>query len=200
MSKQEFLAELKAKLSGLPQQEARERLDFYSEMIDDRIEEGQTEEVAVLSIGSVDEIAEQIIAEIPFSKIAKERIKPKRQIRAWEIVLLALGSPIWLSLAIAAIAVVISLYAVLWSLVGCVWAVFASLAACGLAGVVMGAAFAVVGYGVSGLFLIGAGIILAGLSIFLFLGCMSATKGIVWITKQIALGIKKCFIKKEDTK
>ena len=39
MNKQEFLMRLREGLSGLPQNEIEERLTFYSEMIDDRIEE-----------------------------------------------------------------------------------------------------------------------------------------------------------------
>ena len=46
MSKQEFLDQLRARLSGLPRQDVIERLNFYSEMIDDRMEEGLSEEDA----------------------------------------------------------------------------------------------------------------------------------------------------------
>ena len=46
MNKQEFIALLRKGLSGLPQKELEERLTFYSEMIDDRIEEGLTETTA----------------------------------------------------------------------------------------------------------------------------------------------------------
>ncbi len=42
MTKQEFIAELRKGLSGLPKKELEERLTFYSEMIDDRMEEGLT--------------------------------------------------------------------------------------------------------------------------------------------------------------
>ncbi len=51
MSKQEFLAQLKDGLSGLPQSDIEERVAFYEEMIDDRIEEGLSEEQAVSEIG-----------------------------------------------------------------------------------------------------------------------------------------------------
>ena len=53
MDKQEFLSKLRAKLFGLPQKELEERLSFYSEMIDDRIEEGLSEETAVKELGTV---------------------------------------------------------------------------------------------------------------------------------------------------
>ena len=44
MRKQEFIAVLRKKLSALPRRDAEERIAFYSEMIDDRIEEGLLEE------------------------------------------------------------------------------------------------------------------------------------------------------------
>ena len=42
-------------------------------------------------------------------------MRPRRQLKAWEIVLLVLGSPLWLSLGLAAIAVIFAFYVVLWS-------------------------------------------------------------------------------------
>ena len=197
MRKYEFLEALRGRLYGLPERELSERLAFYGEMIDDRMEEGVPEEDAVSAIGPVEQVAEQILSEIPLARLAKEKIKPRRSPAAWEIVLLALGSPIWLSLAIAAFAVLISVYAVLWSLIVSVWAVFVSLAASSLGGVLGGVGFALAGEALAGLALIGAGIVCAGLSILLFFACIGATKGIVWLTGRIALGVKKCFLKKE---
>ncbi len=197
MSKQEFLVRLRKGLSGLPQDDIEERLTFYSEMIDDRIEEGLSEEDAVSAIGNVDEITAQVIADIPLAKIAKERIKPKRRLNAWETVLLALGSPIWLSLGIAAFAVILSLYVSLWAVIISLWAVFASVAACSVAGVAAGIGFAVGGNALSGIAMVGAGIACAGLTVFSFFGCKAVTKGILVLTKKMAIWLKNCFIKKE---
>jgi uncharacterized membrane protein len=197
MRKQEFLDMLKAKLSRLPSAEVEERLSFYCEMIDDRIEEGLSEEEAVSAVGSVDEIAAQIAADIPLSKIAKKNIKPKRRLAAWEIVLLVLGFPIWFTLLVVAVSVAFSLYAVLWSLVAVVWAVFGALAGCAFGGIVAGVGFAFGANALSGIALFGAGLVLAGLSIFLFFGSVEATDGVVTLTKKIVLLIKRCFIKKE---
>jgi hypothetical protein len=49
-----------------------------------------------------------------------------------------------------------------------------------------------------GLALIGASLVLAGLSIFAFIGCIKATKGTAWLTGKIALAIKKLFIRKKE--
>lgn len=46
MSKQEFLEQLRRGLSGLPREDIEERLKFYSEMLEDRMEEGLSEEEA----------------------------------------------------------------------------------------------------------------------------------------------------------
>ena len=191
MNKQEFVLNLRQKLSGLPTREVEERLAFYSEMIDDRVEEGLTEEDAIAEIGSVDGVASQIIADIPLVKIAKEKIKPKRRMRAWEIVLLAVGSPVWLSLAIAALAVILSLYVALWSVIVSLWAVFGALAGCAFAGVVAGAVLSLGNTPLAGVALIAAGLFCAGFSILWFLGCKWLTREILLLTKKVALWIKK---------
>lgn len=191
MNKQEFISNLRQKLSGLPTREVEERLAFYSEMIDDRVEEGLTEEDAVAEIGSVDGVASQIIADIPLVKIAKEKIKPKRRMRAWEIVLLAVGSPVWLSLAIVALAVIFALYVALWSVIVSLWAVFGALAGCAFAGVVAGAVLSLGNTPLAGVALIAAGIFCAGFSILWFLGCKWLTREILLLTKKVALWIKK---------
>ena len=95
MNKQEFLSELRSVLSGLPQDDIEERIAFYGEMIDDRMEEGLTEEEAVAEAGNINEIKTQIVADIPLQKLVKEKVKPKRALRGWEIVLIVLGFPVW---------------------------------------------------------------------------------------------------------
>ncbi len=197
MNKCEFLANLRDGLSGLPREDIEERLLFYSEMIDDRMEEGLSEGEAVATIDPVDEIVTQVIEGIPFVRLAKERMKPKRRLTGWEIALLMIGSPIWLSLGVAAAAVVLSLYILLWSVIISLWAVFASLAACSVGGILACAIFATVGNGVPGVAMLAAGMIFTGLSIFAFYGCKAATKGTVMLTKKIAMWIKHCFMGKE---
>ena len=198
MNKQEFLSQLRKGLCGLPQADIQERLTFYDEMIADRMEEGLSEDEAVAAIGSVDEIITQTLADIPLAKIAKEKIKSKRRLKAWEIILLVLGSPIWLSLGIAAVAVILSVYVVLWSVIIALWSVFASLVGCSVGGVASSVILAINGNGLTGIAVIGAGFVCAGLSIFMFYGCKAVTKGIIILTKKLAMLIKLCFIEKEE--
>lgn len=198
MTKLEFLEELKKGLSGLPQEDIDERIDFYSEMIDDKIEEGILEAEAVASIGNVQDIVSQIVAEAPILKLVKERVKPKTKLKPLEIVLLAVGSPIWVSLLIAFLAVVLSLYISLWAVIISLWAVFVSLVASGFAGIVGGAVLSLTGNGASGLALMGVSLVVLGVGILFFFACKAATKGILILTKKIALCLKNALLRKEN--
>lgn len=200
MNKTEFLAALERALSGLPEQDVREQLAFYGELIDDRVEEGLSEEEAVKERGSVDEIAKQTLADIPLSRLVKERVKPKRALRAWEIVLVVLGFPLWFPLLLAAAVVVLALYIVLWALVIVLWAVEISLWACVLGGIAAAVIYFVKGAALQGIVMLGAALVCAGLSIFLFFGCVAASKGVVILAKKIARGIKSLFVRKERVK
>ena len=200
MSKQEFLECLRKGLSGLPQEDVEERVTFYSEMIDDRTEEGLLESEAVSAIGTVDAIITQILADTPLTKLVKERVKPNRILKVWEIVLLVLGSPIWLSLLIAAFAIILAAYIVVWSVVITLWSIEASFVACSLGGIVSAVIFTFQGNGLTGLAMLSAGVICAGLSIFMLYGCKAATKGVLLLTKKMALGIKSLFVGKEAAK
>ncbi len=198
MNKQEFLSRLKEKLPA--NEDTQERLSFYSEMIDDRKEEGMSEEEAVAEIGTVESVLSQILSEIPLSKLVKETVKPKRALKAWEIVLLILTSPVWVSLLIAAFVIVISVYIVIWSLLISLWAIELAFAL----GAVYMAVYAVVFITQSRMLqsaaYFGASIALVGISILMFFVCKKASKGTIMLTKKIAEGIKLIFIRKRVSK
>lgn len=197
MTKLEFLLSLHEQLLDLPKKSVEEHLSFYSEMIEDRMEEGLSEADAVDAVGAVEEIAAQIRAEITPEQPAPVIKSQKR--KTWEIVLLAAGSPIWFSLLAAVFAVVFSLYAALWSGIAALWAVFASLAVCAPAGLIGGTA-SLIGGGTHGLLLLAVGFICGGLAIFTFFGCKTATKSAAKLSKTCFLGIKRLFSKKEAAK
>lgn len=171
MNKETFITQLRTELSGFPQEEIEERLTFYREMIEDKMEDGWPEEAAVAQMDSVEEIVSQIKAERPQANNGKDKKN------AWGIALWILGAPVWLALLIAALAVCISLYAALW-------AVFAAFVAGGMGGLAGGIVTVVQGNGLAGAALIGAGIVCAGLSIFAFFGGKAATKGILRLIKK----------------
>ena len=200
MNKQEFLARLREGLSGLPQDDVEERLAFYSEMIDDRMEEGLSEEAAVAEIGPIETIVSQTISDIPITKLVREKVRPNRKMRGWEIALLILGFPLWFPLLITALALIFTLYVVIWSVIISLWAVEASFIVGAIGGLAAGVLLTCQGDVTEGLLMIAASVVLAGLSVFLFFGCLAATKGAVWLTKKIAVWIKSLFIRKESAK
>lgn len=198
MNKQEFLTLLRKGLKGLPQEDIEERVIFYSEMIDDRIEEGLTEDEAVSEIGPVGAVVSQILSDTPITRLVKEKVKPNRTLSPLEIVLLVLGSPIWISLLMAVIAVIFAVYIVLWAVVISLWAVSVAVAVSSI-GIIAASVVMLVFYGnkLAALALLGVGIFCAGISIFMFITSGAVSKGILLLTKRIALGIKSWFVGKE---
>ena len=198
MDKNTFLSLLRAGLSGLPQEDIDERVNFYGEMIDDYVEEGLSEEEATCRIGSANEIAAQIVADTSPTTAEEGKTKPRRRLGVTAIVLIILGSPIWLSLLISAFAVVISLYVSLWAVIICFWSVFGAMCSCSFACILGGAAMIVVGFSIQGIAMIGAGLFCGGLSIFTFYGCKAASKGTVLLSKKIIQETVRKISKKED--
>ena len=199
MTTAEFTEALRKGLPGLPREDLEERLAFYAEMIEDRMEEGLTEEEAVAGLGPVEEVIGQIAAETPLVKLVKERVKPKRALRAWEIVLLVLGSPIWLSLLIAAAAVLFSVYVTIWAVAVSLWAVDLSLAAGALAGLAGGFLFLVKGRLLLACCSLGAALLCAGLAILMFFFCLWLSKALVKGTGKFFVGLKARLMRKEKT-
>lgn len=152
MDKNTFLSELQKRLKGLPQEDVQRTLDYYREMIEDRMEEGLLEEEAVADMGSIEEIAEPILPK-----------SSKRKMKTWEIVLLILGFPVWFPLLVAAGAVVISIIA-------SIYAVDVSLAISCLGGVLCTVVYLIQCNWAGAAFLFGCGLVCGGLAILCFMG------------------------------
>lgn len=197
MRKRDFLEQLRGRLSGLPREELEERLAFYHEMIDDRMEEGLSEEEAVQAVGTLEEIMAQILEESAAGNSQPESTPAKRKMKAWEFVLLALGSPVWVSLLVASFAVVLALGASLWAVIASLWVVFAAAIYLSFGCLYWVVAFIIGGQLQDGMLMLSIALISAGLGIFLFFGCKLATKGAVLLTKKSVCATKLCFGKKE---
>ena len=198
MTKVEFLNELKKQLNGLPENDLNERLSFYDEMIEDRKDEGKSEEEAVNEIGPVDKVANEILAETPLYNLIKERVKPKRALRGWEIVLLVLGFPLWFPLVTVFFILCLVAYLLVWVGVLVMYALELGFASGAIGGIVL--FFINLGTGVTSYTYLGIGILSIGLTILLIFGCIGVTKGTYKLSKKIALRIKSMFIKKGETK
>ena len=196
MNKEQFLNALREKLSGLSPEDLAERLAFYSEAIDDRLEDGLTEEEAVAQLGSIEDIIKKILGDVPTVVTVKE----KRGVNPLMIVLLILGSPLWISLLLAAFCVVFSLYALVWSVVAMLWAVDVSVAAIAVGCLAGGVLLFARGNVAGGFACIACMLFCAGVSILGFYGCLYTTKGTAWLTKKSILWLVSLFKRKEGAR
>lgn len=197
MNKKEFLAALRAGLAGLPEADVQHWLDFYSEIIEDRMEEGMTESEAVADVGCVHDIVTQILSETPLPKLVHAKVKPKRPLKAWEIVLLVLGAPLWVPLLFAGALVVLACYAVLWACIITLYAVDLTAALGGLAGLVGSLLLAPSGELAARVFLLGAGLACLGLAVLLFFVFNQISVWILRLSKKALLALKFRFVQKE---
>ncbi len=198
MNKAEFLQELGIELLGLPQDDVERWLEYYTEMLEDRIEDGMSEEAAAASLGDPKEIARQILAQTPFIKLIKNKVKPKRELRVWEIILICVGSPIWFSLAVSFAAVFCSVFVSLWAGIVSLWAVELSVAVCGIAGVLGFPLFWITGSAYQGLLILGGGLVCGGIAYFGFYSCIRLTRVFASVNKKFLLLVKSLFVKKEE--
>lgn len=197
MTKIEFLLKLEKQLAGLPESDLMRTIDYYNEIIDDRTEDTGSEAEAVAVLGAPEDVAAQVISEISLPKLVKEKIKPRRKMAVWEIVLLCVGSPIWVCLLIAAFAVAVALYAVAFSVV---ISLFAAAVTCGgiaVAGTIYSFVFFFRGGWIEALFYVGFVLLCIGLAIYLWCLAILLNRGIIRLTKVIIFGIKRKITKKE---
>lgn len=107
MTKKEYLRKLKRRLYFLKSEEKRSIIDYYDEMIDDKIESGCTENVAVSDLESPKTVAD---------KVREDRKAEGKsagvKLSAPIMVLLIVGSPLWLGLSIGLFGICIGLVVV----------------------------------------------------------------------------------------
>lgn len=192
MSKADFLVQLRAALQRLPQHEVDQSISYYAEMIDDRIEDGMTEEQAIASLGNINDIALQIINESPV--VPKAIAKANTGSRTLNIVLLVVFSPIWVPLAISFFAIVLSIYLSIWVVIFSLWVVVFSLVVGGLAAIVSAIPVLAFSSPITALFVVGSGLACVGIGLFCFFGVLAVSKGLFELTKLFARKIRSLFI------
>ncbi len=198
MTKFEFLTAVRSRLYGLPAEDVQRSLDYFAEMIDDHIEDGMSEAEAVAAIGTPDEAAASILGEVPLTKIVATKIKPKRNLHVWEIVLLVLFTPALFGLAIAAVALIFSAYITVFSIAiatfSCVLAFSISSVAC----IIYAPYQIVTGSVMQGLCYIGFALTFIGLAILFFHLTMVLGKAASIMIKKMMTGLKRVIVGKRD--
>lgn len=197
MTKSEFLDELKNQIAIYPSEETDKSIEYYSEMIDDRMEDGMTEAEAIASLGKIEAIAQQIKEELPITTLMKQKTKEKTKngkLPVWAIILLILGFPLWGGVLLAVIGMILSIYILIWSMDLFLWTMVLGFGACGLAGVAGFIGSCIYGSAGSALFYLGTALVGGGLGIFLFFGSLFLAKGICHGTGWCFRQMKKVLI------
>lgn len=190
MTKPEFLSLLRKQLSGLPAADLEQSIDYYNEIIEDLIEDGADEAAAVESLGPVESIASQILMDRPLPETPAIPQPSRRSGRGGQILLLVIASPIWIPLALTAVALLFTAYILLWAAVLTLYAMDLSFAAGALASFFQYFAYLLSGHPVQGTFILGTGMISAGFAILLFLGSSRFMKWVISFSKRCCLRIK----------
>ncbi len=198
MKKDEFIARLRKNLSGLPKDEREDRVSFYSEMIDDKLADGYPEEEVIEDLGTPEEVAKEVIGDTPLRTIIKERVKPKRSLRGWEVVLLVLGFPLWFPLVLTVFILFLSGFIVVWSLMIALLAVDLALVVGGIGSIVIGIMTIQSKGMTSAAFIAGAGMAVTGLGIIFILSTKGILKGLGKLTKKMLVGTKNMVVGKGE--
>ena len=121
MNKTQFCALLGNKLKPyLSPKEMYKTINFFEEMIDDRVDEGLSEEQAVSQLGNIDDIVGQILDEHNIKKRQKKlvwRFIPQKTPSAANIIIAILLFPIWITIFSLVASFFIAFVSLIFSLV-----------------------------------------------------------------------------------
>ncbi|MCQ2458442.1 MAG: DUF1700 domain-containing protein [Clostridia bacterium] len=196
MTRIEFMVALEKALEGFPRETADETLAYYSEILSDRMEEGADEAEAVASVGTVDEIRDSILSEMPVRKLVRETIKPRKHFSTAAILLLILSLPVTLPLAVSLFAVILSAFIAFWAVIISLWAAEAALIAGGIGGIGLAVAELIRGNPFQALFAFGAGLVCPALAVFMFFVFKALTRALIAAGKAVLKGVKRIFIRR----
>lgn len=196
MNKQEYLAQLRAALACLPEGEIEESVAFYAEMIDDRVADGLTEEEAMAQLDDPKAAARAIIADLPVVPRTVVRTKQRNRVLYWTLVIL--GSPLWLTLLLAAGMLVLAGLLTIWCLILGLWLLAAGLLAGGPLGIGVCLWALAVGQPAYGVFELGSGLLCFGLGLFCLHGAVAASKTLMQVSRQWIAKAKAPFVKVKE--
>ncbi|OJG25928.1 hypothetical protein RU98_GL000805 [Enterococcus caccae] len=103
--------QLEEGLTRLNESERGQFVLYYDELIEDYLEDGASEEEAVNTLGKPSKIASKILEEA-----FEERHFQKKKLSPLMVVLLIIGFPLWGSILLAAILLILSVYIIIWCL------------------------------------------------------------------------------------
>jgi uncharacterized membrane protein len=191
MNKAIFLKELGIHLQKMKNADKDRFLSFYDEMISDYIEDGMTEEDAVVKVGTPKKVAEELLENYDTVKINMSMTGSK----VINILLLILGFPLWGSLALVVILLLASSYVIIWCLpfttgVGSIGLFTTSILS------IIGSPFIMANSLPLGIIQLGTGIAAIGFSVLLGTATILLSKKFINITKNFNTKLVTLFKKK----
>ena len=196
MTKEDFLQELRIRLKGLPSNDLEERISFYDEAINDRLDDGMSEDEAISDLGGIDLVVEQIAKETNLTTLVKHKINTSNskrgKIQAWQIVLIILLFPFWIVLASLLFTLFIVAFVLLFTLVIVTYTLCISFIGGSLVGFV--ATILNTFNGNFNVAYLGVSLTLLGLGFIFVFASYYATIATIKLVKAIILGIKKMLI------
>ncbi len=196
MTKEMFESCLRSCLADrrLPKAEIDRSIEFYLEMIDDRMEDGMEEEAAVGALESPELLAEQILSEQAWHTVLRSKMKhvyekskaPARKVLFWVL------SPLWISLLLAVGVLLFCLSVIEGAVFVTSVAAVVGIGACSAVGIGMAVLlFVQMTNPATALALLGIGLFCLGLLILLFIPVKTVLRGILHLHQLLWRTLKK---------
>ncbi|MCR5279769.1 MAG: DUF1700 domain-containing protein [Lachnospiraceae bacterium] len=201
MSKNDFLDGLNKILrnAGVPNPEGM--IEYYDEMICDRMEDGMTEEEAVGSLPDPDKIVEDALLDMPIHKLASTKVKKSHEEARQKghgtlwVVLAIIGFPIWFPVLITFIVLLLTFMLLLYIFVGVLYICDFSFGISGLAGLLAALGIFVGAVKFPGFISgIGSALFFGALCVLLFKPIGYLARAVTILCDSIFKGLKKIII------
>ena len=148
-----------------------------------------TEAEAVAAMGTLGEVAKATLDELPAVPRAIARTKRKSTALLWALAIV--GSPVWIPLLLAFVAVAATVYICIWVLALCVWIVAAAFGGAGVVGLLFTVDGIIIGHVPYVLTSMGMGFASIGVALLAGAGAWTASKQIarlsaLWAKKAVS--------------
>ena len=194
LTKEKFILKLSLRLKDLDTSDIEKACEFYSKMIDDRVDDGMSKEEAIEALGPMDYIEASIRDNIrnnaSFTHICNNDtlddilpIKEKRELNGSVLILLILSFPIWFSLIVLALALALAIFIGIWAVVCSSYIANAALGVGGLATLLSGFGFLFTGNFSPAVLAISEALLLIGAGLVLFVALKYITRLGLWATR-----------------
>ena len=217
MNREEFLSLLAEKIAVLPTDEKNKVYEYYNEIILEKKESGEEEADIIAAFGDINDIATNLLSEFPDAAKQPEAAvqqaappptvwnvqppllyppPPKKRLSTAMVWVLALTSPIWIILLLAACIVLFSVIIALISLLISLWAAAVTLVLSGL--FYLAVSFTLFPQGTVAFFNLGLALFCTGLGCLLSAGMVQLTQLSFRFLKWLFQKISGLFRKKQE--